>query len=200
MCAESRKTEAKVEVPRLSNADLSSSDYHCTAEWHLSRMKSRYCAPLYTFALHLSNKTQLFYAAQDRVAEYFGCSRRTIWGAVQELENARFFVRKTKRQFLTIVYEVLDHTNWAKKNPGHCTSKIQMPWSPEGLELGRQLHALSGGRLKFRPEQIAYLKRKFTDEQIEYGFRRLLATQNAPVDRHGFLDMKNSNWAVLCLG
>ena len=198
--SESIETVTGSKDRNLAIPDSSTSDYYCTAEWHLSRMKSKYAALIYAFALHLSRRSGLFYAAQNRMAEYFGCSRRTIGIAVQELEAIGFFIRASKRRFRTVVYVVSDHVSWAEKNPECCTSKIEMVWSSEGPELGRRLHATSGGRLKFRPEQITYLKEKFTDEEIEYGFRRLLATQNVPIDRHGFLDMKNSNWEALCLG
>jgi biotin operon repressor len=179
------------------NRDAITTEYHCTAEWHLSRMRSKYATPLYGFALRLSRKSGSLYVSQIHLAEYFGCSRRTIWAAVQELEAAGFFVRISKSRFRTIVSTVLDHVTWAKRNPGKCPTKIEMPWSVEGEVLGRELHAISGGRVKFRPEQIEYLKFNFTDEEIKQGFRRQLA-RGAPVDGHGFIYMKNLDWEALC--
>jgi biotin operon repressor len=172
-------------------------EYHCTAEWHLSRMRSKYAAPVYGFALRLSRKSGSFYASQIRLSEYFGCSRRTIWAAVQELEAIGFFVRISRSRFRTTVFTVLDHGTWAKRNPGKCPSKIEMPWSAEGQVLGRELHAISGGRVKFRPEQIEYLKSNFTDEEIKQGFHRLLG-QEVPMDVHGFIHMKKLDWEALC--
>jgi biotin operon repressor len=180
-----------------ANRDSFDTEYYCTGEWHLSRMKSKYAAPLYGFALRLSRESARFYASQSRLAQYFGCSRRTICAAVQELEAAGFFVRISKSPFRTTVYTVLDHNTWAKENPGDCAIKIEMPWSGELSELGRQLHAISGGRVKFRPEQIGYLQSNFSDEEITRGFRQLFA-QGVPKDAHGFIDMKNLDWEDLC--
>jgi hypothetical protein len=106
---------------------------------------------------------------------------------------AGFFVLFSRASFRTNVYSVLEHAIWAKRNPGKCATKIEMPWSAEGPLLGRELHAISGGRVKFRPEQIEYLKFNLTDEEIKQGFRRLLA-RGVPMDGHGFLRI-----AKLCL-
>ena len=121
----------------------------------------------------------------------------TVWAAVQELEEAGFFVRISKSRFRTIVSTVLDHATWASRNPGNCPSKIEMPWSTEGHVLGRELHAISGGRVKFRPEQIEYLTFNLTDDEIKRGFRRLLV-QGISLDSHGFINMKNLDWEALC--
>jgi hypothetical protein len=160
-------------------------------------MSSKYAAPLYGLALRLSNKSERFYASQLHVAQYFGCSRRTMSTAVRELETTGFFARISSSSFHPNVYTVLDHATWVERNPGKCTTKIEMPWSGEGPELGRHLHALSGARVKFRPEQITYLKARFTDEEITEGFRRLLDL-GVPADRQGFINMKNIDWDALC--
>jgi hypothetical protein len=181
------------------NHDATTAEYHCTAEWHLARMASKYVALLYGLALRLSSKSERFYASQVHVAQYFGCSRRTISTAHRELETTGFFARISSSSFHPNVYTVLDHATWAERNPGRCTRKIEMPWSAEGPLLGRELHAISSGRIKFRPDQIEYLKFNFTDEEIKRGFRRILARSVLPVDRHGFIDMKNLDWEALCL-
>jgi hypothetical protein len=180
------------------NPDSLATEYHCTAEWHFSRMHSKYSALLHSFALHISTDSGRFYCSQSRLAGYFGCSRRAIWTAIHELERAGFFVRISSSAFCTNVYTVLDHSTWAKKNPRKCATKIEMPWSPEGQALGRRLYAISGGRVKFRPQQIQYLQDRFTDEEVEHGFRRLLNTQSVLLDKHGFIRMKNIDWEALC--
>lgn len=180
------------------NHDSFATEYYCTAEWHFAGMASKYVALLYGIALRLSWRSKMFYASQVRLANYFGCSRRTIWATVRELETTGFFVLRSSSAFRTNVYDVLDHVTWAERNPRRCATKIEMPWSEEGPELGRHLHALSGGRVKFRPEQIEYLKFNFTDEEIKRGFRRSLARGALPVDRHGFIDMKNLDCEALC--
>jgi hypothetical protein len=181
------------------NHDSFATEYYCTAEWHLAQMASKYVAPLYGIAQRLSWKSKMFYASQLHLANYFGCSRRTIWAAVRDLETTGFLVLRSSSPFRTNVYTVLDHDSWVERNPGKCTTKIEMPWSAEGPLLGRELHAISGGRVKFRPEQIEYLKFNFTDEEIKRGFRRLLARGVVSVDRHDFIDMKNLDWEALCL-
>ena len=181
------------------NHDSFATEYYCTAEWHLAHMASKYAAPLYGIALRLSWRSQMFYASQIHLAGYFGCSRRTIGAAIRDLERTGFLVRLSSSHFHTNVYTVLDHASWAERNPGRCATKIEMPWSAEGPELGRHLHALSGGRVKFRPDQITYLEASFTDEEIKQGFRRLLDL-GVPIDRQGFINMKGLDWGTLCSG
>jgi hypothetical protein len=181
------------------NRESPTTEYHCTAEWHFARLHSKYSALLHGFALHISTESGRFYCSQVRLAGYFGCSRRAIWTAIHELERAGFFVRISSSAFCTNVYTVLDHPAWAKRNPGKCTTKIDMHWSAEGPELGRRLYAISGGRVKFRPEQIRYLQDRYTDEEIENGFRRLLG-RGVSVDKHSVIYMKGVDWEALCSG
>jgi hypothetical protein len=159
-------------------------------------MKSKYVGPLYGFALRLSSKSRRFYASQVQLAGYFGCSRRTIGIAFRELEVAGFFFRLSRYRFCTNVYTVLDHPTWAKYNPGKCPTKIEMPWSAESSKLGRELHAICGGLVKFRPQQIRFLQFNYSEEEIKQVFRNLVS-RSVPVDRHGYLDAKNLNWSAL---
>ena len=147
------------------------SEYHCSTEWHLGRLRSKYASPLYNFALKISATSRTFFCSQLNLARYFGCSVRTIGTAVKELERAGFFVRISARAFQTNRYRVLRHKEWAARNPGRCTTRIEFPWTGEGEEIGRRLYAISGGTAKFLPHQITLLKERFTHEQIEGLFR-----------------------------
>jgi HTH domain len=193
-----RTTSDGFSVPE--NGDAFTTEYHCTTEWHLCRLASKYATPIYSFALRISYLSERFYCSQDHLAHYFACTRRTVWSAIQELEKTGFFIRISSSPFCTNVYTVLGHETWAEDNPGRCATKIEMPWSREGLELGRQLHAMSGGRVKFRPEQIRYLMVRYSEEKIKQAFRKLLETRSIPVDRHGFINTQYSGWEALCSG
>jgi hypothetical protein len=183
-------------VPVKLKCDLD--EYYCTIERHLAKLRSKYATPVYCFALRLSRKSGRFYASQIRMANYFGCSRRTMGTTFGELERGRFFRRISTSRFQTNVYMVQDHPAWTKENPGQCVTKCEMPWSNDGPDLGRQLYAISGGRVKFRPEQIKCLTELFSEEEIEHGFRRLLETRSVALDRHGFIRMEGLDWEALC--
>jgi hypothetical protein len=118
---------------------------------------------------------------------------------MHELEASGFFVRMSRSLFQSNDYTVLPHETWAKINSGKCATKVEMPWSAEGDELGRCLHAMSGGRVKFRPEQIEWLKLNFTEEGIKEGFSKALAMGGVPLDKHGVVIMRGVNWEALCL-
>lgn len=174
-------------------------EYYCTAEWHFARMRSKYTALLHGFALRISVKSGRFYCSQIRLADYLGCSRRSVWTAIHELEKGGFLLRIESPCFWPNVYKVLDHSTWAQRNPGKCAVKIEMPWKTDGPELGRQLYAISGGRVKFRPEQIAHLQSRLTDEEIRSGFQRLMV-EGIELDKYGFIRTRDLDWGALCQG
>ena len=110
----------------LENGNSFATEYHCNAEWHLSRLRSKYASLLHSFALHMSFNSERFYCSQVHLAAYFGCSRRAIWAAIHDLEGAGFFVRISSSPFHTNVYAVLDHPNWAEINAGKCTTIVRL--------------------------------------------------------------------------
>jgi hypothetical protein len=178
------------------NRDSFTAEYHCTAEWHFARLRSRYTSLLHGFAMRLSNQSGSFYCSQSNLAKYFGCSRRTIWTAIQGLEGSGFFLRTFPNcPFYTNVYTVFDHRTWADRNPGKCVTRIEMPWSKEGQALGSRLHAISGGRVKFYQDQIMWLQARASDEEIERRFRQLLDDHGIPLKAGtDFIDLRRLNW------
>jgi len=151
------------------------SPFHCSAEWHLQQMTSRLALAVYSLARKLSGKSGVFSASAENVAKYFGVHRNTVQRALEELANAGFFDLWEVERFRPNVYHVVDHQEWAKRHPGSCVKKSSFPWQGEGDPLGRELHAISGHRVKLLPNQTVAL-RKFglSDDQIKAEFGTFL--------------------------
>lgn len=151
------------------------SPFHCSAEWHLQQMTSRLALAVYCLARKLSRKSGVFSASAENVAMYFGVHRNTAQRTLEELANSGFFGLSQIERFKPNVYHVVDHKEWAKKHPGRCVKKSSFPWDGEGDPLGTQLHAISGQRVKFLPNQAAALRKYgLSDDQIEAEFRTFL--------------------------
>jgi len=149
--------------------------FFCSAEWHLQQMKSRLASSLYNWARRLSKQSRVFSASAEHVAEYFGVNRKTALSALEELAENGFFIIDRSERFKPNVYRVISHNEWAKRNPSRCVEKIAFPWDGEGDPLGRQLYAISGGRVKFWPLQMNGLRNMgFPDEQIIEHFRTFI--------------------------
>jgi hypothetical protein len=151
------------------------SPFHCSAEWHLQQMTSRLALAVYSLARKLSGTSGVFSASAENVAMYFGVHRNTAQRALEELANFGFFELSQIERFKPNVYHVVDHKEWAIRHPGQCVKKSSFPWDGEGDPLGTQLHAISGQRVKFLPNQAAAL-RKFglSDDQIKAEFHTFL--------------------------
>jgi hypothetical protein len=141
------------------------SEYHCTAEWHISRMKSRWALAVYNFALRISKESGVFFCSAVGLAEYFGCNERSIRRAYEQLLEAGFFELTGQAPFEANVYKAIPHRVWAERNPGQCVTRLASPWSGECDQLGQKLWVVSGGRARFRPYQIKFLKRLGLSEE-----------------------------------
>lgn len=151
------------------------SSFHCSAEWHLQRMTSGLAPALYSWARKLSSKSGVFSPSAENVAIYFGVHRNTVQRALEELAIVGFFELTRIETFAPNVYRVVDHTEWAKRNPGQCVKKSAFPWVGEGDPLGRELYAISGQRVKFFPNQVGALQKfGLSDDQIKGEFRAFL--------------------------
>ncbi|HKW61035.1 MAG TPA: hypothetical protein VJN89_00700 [Candidatus Acidoferrum sp.] len=74
-----------------------------------------------------------------------------------------------------VTYRFIDHGEWALVHPGYCVEKSTMPWEGEGDPLAKQLHAVSGGLVKFYPGQMTGLRKSgMDDDQITAEFRIFL--------------------------
>jgi len=138
-------------------------------------MTSRLSLAIYSFAQKLSGRSRVFSASAENVALYFGVHRNTVQRALEELANAGFFELREVERFRPNVYHVVDHKEWAKRHPGLCVKKSSFPWEGEGDPLGRELHAISGQRVKFLPNQTVALRRfGLSEDQIKAEFRTFL--------------------------
>lgn len=163
--------------------------YHCSAEWHLSRLKDSkdrkapFAAILYPFAYRLSKKSGRFHCSAVRLAGHFGVSKWTIIRAMEALILAGFFVVISKELFQSTTYRVVSHKDWAKDHPGACAVKAAFPWSDEsGDELGVRLHTASGGRTKWHPNLLASLRKTgLSDDQIVTRFDAFVRQE---IERH----------------
>jgi len=148
------------------------SQFHCSAEWHLRQMKSRFAPLLYSWARRLSKKSRVFSASAENVSAYFYVDRKTVLSALDELAVSGFFEITHSERFKPSLYLVVDHRDWAKRHPDRCLERVSFPWEGEGDSLGRQLYAISGGRVKFWPRHMTGLRNLgFSDEQIIEQFR-----------------------------
>ena len=175
-------------------ADLAKDDespFHCSAEWHLQRMPSKLAAAVYSWGRKLSYKSGVFSASAENVAIYFGVHRNTAQRTLEELADLGFFELMRIERFAPNVYRVIDHKEWAKKNPGGCVRKATFPWEGEGDVLGRELYAISGQRVRFLPNQVKALRKLgLSDTQIKEEFRRFLdgADYEGTRWKHAFYD------------
>ncbi len=124
------------------------SKFHCSAEWHLSRLKTMCAGLIYTHAMMLAKRSHNYYCSQRDMAEYFDKNRRTIAAAFQELVSLGFFEEIRADAGKAVNYRPVKHTEWAEKHPNQCVEKLAMPWDGEDDPLGRDLYAVSGGRVK----------------------------------------------------
>jgi hypothetical protein len=151
------------------------SQFHCSAEWHFVQMKSRLAAPIYGWASKVSRRSGVFHASAEHMAQYFGVNRKTIFSALDELTAGGFLELMRKERFKPNIYKVIGHKEWAIAHPGRCVRQVEYPWKGEGDPLGRQLYAISGGRVKFWPNQMTGLRNiGFSDEEITEHFRAFI--------------------------
>lgn len=165
--------------------------FYCGAEWHLQQMKSRLACPLYNWARRLSQKSGVLSASAEHMAEYFGVNRKTVLCALEELAESGFLVIDRSERFRPNTYKVLDHKEWIKRHPNRCVGKVSFPWEGEGDPLGRQLYAISGGRVKFWPRQMTGLRNLgFSDEQIIERFQSFIdqASYTGKRWKHAYYD------------
>src|SRR5258707_15823198 len=105
--------------------------YHCTAEWHFAQLTgkgSTFAALLYSFALFLSKRTDIFSASKARLTAYFGVDDKTIRKACRLLVDLGFFEILSQEIGATVRYKIVRHLDWSIKHPGHCVQRSATPW------------------------------------------------------------------------
>lgn len=146
------------------------SPYHCTAEWHLARLRP-ICALIHSFALHIGHESKRFACSAVSMAEYFEYNEATIREGFQQLEKLGFFEKMIQGTFNASVYRVFNHEEWTMKHPDQCVIKLDPGWKDDPL--GQRLHVASGMRVKWYAPQIGALRKVgLTDEQIVAEFER----------------------------
>jgi len=134
--------------------------YHCSAEWHFSHLTGKgahTASMIYTFALHLSKKSGIFFASVPRLAEYFGVDERTVRKALRLLVTLGFFEIARQEPGASVRYKPVLHSIWKNlpKNAGRCAEKSTTPWEDEVQDrLAVDLHAISGGRFTTFPNIV----------------------------------------------
>lgn len=158
------------------------SRYHCSPEWHLSRLTSTpFAGLLYSFALRISKTSRSFHGSVVGIAAYFDVSRWKIQRAIEALVELGFFICVAREAFRPSEYRVVPHQEWAAQHPGCCVVKEAFPWSTEeGDTLGVRLWNASGGRMKYMSYQLKALRNTgLTDDEILARFEVFVAAEKA---------------------
>jgi len=109
---------------------MTTTNYFCTAEWHLKRCMGDHvtlAALLYSFALGISRESGEFFCSGRRLAKYFDCNPTTLYDAIGLLEYVGFFQYIVTLTDGRKMYRVLTHAEWAEQNPGQCAVKTLKP-------------------------------------------------------------------------
>jgi hypothetical protein len=155
------------------------SDYYCTAEWHVTKMKSTWALAVYELALKISEKSGRFFCSAVSLANYFGCNEKSIRRACKQLAEAGFFELTDQAFFEPNVYKPVRHKSWAEKHPGHCVTKLEFPWSGECNRLGQALWRASGGQARLGTYQVRFLERLgLSGEEIVSDFAAFWSRQS----------------------
>lgn len=176
--------------------ELKPSRYHCSPEWHLSRLvHAPLAGVLYSFALRISAKSGVFHGSVLGIADYFDVSRWKVQRAIKALVDSEFFVRVAQETFQPSVYHVICHNDWAAKHPGCCAVKETFPWSgEEGDPLGKRLWNASGGKIRYMSFQVVALRSTgLTDDQIAAAFDDFVAAFNARREASG----RHGRWSTV---
>lgn len=165
------------------------SPFYCSSEWHFARLKKKgrgasHAALIYSLALHLSSKSGIFSASTPALAAYFDADERTIRKAIRQLVALGFLEIETCERGATVRYKPVKHRDWAAIHPGRCTEKETMPWADEpGDTLGKELHAISGGRFKPYPNFVKGIRKTGHSEPAIREMFRAFVLQDKPVGR-----------------
>jgi hypothetical protein len=131
--------------------------FHCSAEWHLAKIKSNIATLLYNHARRLSKDSGVFSASVGNVAHYFRVHPNSVSWAIKKLLAAEFFIllKSGKDWFETSDYRVVDHTEWAAQHANGCCQKEDFGWA--NRQLGQLMFAASGQKIKLRDFQVENL-------------------------------------------
>src|SRR5260370_37703777 len=98
---------------------MENSKFHCSAEWHFSRLRGRgtqYAYLIYWFALHLSKKSGIFSARIPTLAGYFCADDKSVGNAIRLLAATGFLEKVSWEQSASVRYMRISHKDWAVKH------------------------------------------------------------------------------------
>ena len=179
--------------------------FYCSVDWHLARQKSTALVLIYNLAARIAHNSGVFRASAAQVARYFDYSEKTVLTCFKHLVKLGFFETQLISLGEPNRYRVINHQEWAETHPRNCPEK---EWSfaeltkndPERVqrayELGRELHAISGGTVNFEGWVLDnYLRTQTPSEEIINKFRlwwpELLAEVTSDPERS-----KNKRWRL----
>jgi hypothetical protein len=185
-------------APNQANKkEESESRLHCSAEWHLAKLKTGVAGIIYSHSMKISSKSENYFCSIPQMAEYLEKDDRTIGNAFNELEAAGFFQRVREEPGKAVNYRPVRHKEWAERHPDKCIKKSEIPRSAERDPLGKTLTAACGQEINsfFFPHVLSGLRKtKFTDEQIVAEFRVFL-DQESETEIRAKYGWKNSGTA-----
>jgi len=165
-------------MPDFKKSNPHQADFYCSTAWHIKT--SARCLAIYSFIGTITGggKTP-FFAKITRVAAYFDWSYEATRKAFHVLRKLGFL-----ESIQPGYYKYVDHKEWAAKHPGQCRVRVQLPWQEEVDPLVGKMYALSGGKLRMMPYQVAAL-RKFADNDDAMILRLFTTEIEAAIDARG---------------
>jgi hypothetical protein len=131
--------------------------FHCDISWHLKGLALQ----IYILASKLAHESGKFFPAIANLAQFYDVGESTVSRALGQLEKNGFLNVEECELFKPTVYRVVSHSDWASKHPGKCCQKETLPWTGDPLvdPLAPKFHSVSGGRIKFRENDMKGLRK-----------------------------------------
>jgi len=150
--------------------------FHCSQEWHFTKMKSKIVFFVYSWGRGLSFKSKSFYPSAKNIADHLGFCRTAVLAALKEMVELGWAEVLNKEPGRPVQYRFVSHKEWAAANPGCCTVKDSSPWEHEKHDLlAQRLRNVAGGNVHFLKGQMKGLRESgLSDDQIETAFRAFL--------------------------
>ncbi len=138
-------------------------EFFCSPEWHIMRYHNPVDATLalYGLAFRLTHGGKdKYHATVPQLMHHFARSENTFHRAYGNLRDLGFFVlaESGKENWEGNVFDVLAHDEWAEAHPNQCAVKFDNNWADGFDPLGIALFNAAGGKVKFRPFQIAWYR------------------------------------------
>jgi hypothetical protein len=154
---------------RKIDPDEEDSPMECNAEWHFAQFtrEGASLAPLiYGIAFHLAKESGTCFISAQKLALFLHVTGdKYVYAAIHLLVASGFFEVIEAELGKPVKYRPVGHKEWARRHPGFCTKKIELPYSA-GDELGRKLHGIMGGERFFEGVLKGFRKSGLSDGDI----------------------------------